>query len=85
MNDLSSVPVVHGSVINRMTQKEIFPHVEFLSFCPNVLNLFCVSGLALFKIYEIDNENVKQQIIHFRAEFYGFTCHCWLSPTSILV
>lgn len=85
MNDLASVRVVHGSVINRMTKKEIFPHVEFVSFCPYLLNVFCVTGLALFKIYEINNENVNQQIIHFRAEFYGFTCHCWLDKNSILV
>jgi hypothetical protein len=85
MIDLSSVCVVHESVINRMTKKEILPHVEFLSFCPYLSNLFCVTGLALFKLYKIENENVNQQIIHFRAEFYGFTCHCWLDIHSILV
>jgi len=85
MIDLASVRVVHGSVINRMTKKETVPHVEFISFCPYSSNLFCATGSALFKLYEIENQNVKQQIIHFRAEFYGFTCHCWLDINSILV
>jgi hypothetical protein len=85
MSDLASVRVVHGSVINRITKKEIQPHVEFLSFCPYSSNRFCVTGLALFKLYEIENENINQQIIHFRPEFYGFTCHCWLDINSILV
>jgi len=85
MIDLASVCVVHGPVVNRMTKNEILPHVEFLSFCPYSSNLFCATGSALFKIYEIENQNVNQQTIHFRAEFYGFTCHCWLNINSILV
>jgi hypothetical protein len=85
MIDLASVRVVHGSVINRMTKKEIIPHVAFISFCPYATNLFCATGLALFKLYEIDHQTVNQQMIHFRAEFYVFTCHCWLDANSILV
>lgn len=85
MNDLASVRVVHGSVMNRMTQKEILPNVEHVSFSPYSSKIFCVTGLALFKIYEIENENIQQQMIHFRAEFYGFKCHCWLNANSILV
>ncbi|CAF0802188.1 unnamed protein product [Rotaria sp. Silwood1] len=84
MTDLASVRVVHGSVFNRMIKKEIIPHVAFISFCPYSSNLFCATGSALFKLYEIDNQNVNQQIIHFRAEFYIFTCHCWLDVNSIL-
>ncbi|CAF3625422.1 unnamed protein product [Rotaria sordida] len=84
MTDLASVRVVHGFVFNRMIKKEIIPHVAFISFCPYSLNLFCATGSALFKIYEIDNQNVNQQTIHFRAEFYIFTCHCWLDVNSIL-
>ena len=85
MIDLASVRVVHGSVMNRMTKTEIQPHVAFLSFCPLNSNLFCATGSALFKLYEIENQNVHPQSIHFRAEFYGFTCHCWLDSNSILV
>ncbi len=85
MIDLASVRVVHGPVMNRMTKNEILPQVEFISFCPYSSNLFCVTGSALFKIYEIENQNVNQQTIHFRPEFYQFTCHCWLSINSILV
>ncbi len=85
MTDLASVRVVHGSVINRMTKKEILPHVELISFCPYSSNLFCATGSALFKLYEMDQQNIHQQIVHFRAEFYGFTCHCWLDMNSILV
>lgn len=85
MTDLGSVRAVHGSVYNRMIKKEITPHVAFISFCPYSSNLFCATGPALFKLYEIDNQNVNQQIIHFRPEFYKFTCHCWLDVNSILV
>ncbi|CAF5219667.1 unnamed protein product [Rotaria magnacalcarata] len=35
-------------------------------------------------MYEIDNQNINQQVVHFRAEFYIFTCHCWLDINSIL-
>ncbi|CAF4224068.1 unnamed protein product, partial [Adineta steineri] len=84
MIDLGSVRAVHGSVINRMTKKEIIPHVAYISFCPYSSTIFCATGSALFKIYEIDNQNVNQQMIHFRAEFYIFTCHCWLAVNSIL-
>ncbi|CAM4866513.1 unnamed protein product [Rotaria socialis] len=84
MTDSASVHVVHGSVFNRMIKKEIIPHVSFVSFCPYSSNLFCATGPALFKMYEIDNQNVNQQIVHFRAEFYIFTCHCWLDINSIL-
>ena len=83
--DLASVRVVHGSVINRTMKKEITPHVAFASFCPYSSNLFCVTGLALFKLYELDNQNIHPQITHFRAEYYVFTCHCWLDTNSILV
>ncbi|CAF2719161.1 unnamed protein product [Rotaria sp. Silwood2] len=82
MTDLASVRVVHGSVFNRMIKKEITPHVAFVSFCPYSLNLFCATGSALFKLYEIDNQNVNQQTVHFRAEFYIFTCHCWLDVNN---
>jgi hypothetical protein len=85
MIDLASVRAVHGSVTNRMTKKEILPHVSFISFCPYSTTLFCATGSALFKLYQIDNQNVNQQIVHFRAEFYVFTCHCWLDMNSILV
>jgi hypothetical protein len=85
MIDLASVCAVHGTVTNRMTKKEVIPHVEFISFCPFSTTLFCATGSALFKIYEIENHNVNQQIIHFRAEFYIFTCHCWIDTNSILV
>ncbi|CAF1482554.1 unnamed protein product [Adineta steineri] len=84
MIDLGSVRAVHGSVINRMTKKEIIPHVAYISFCPYSSTIFCATGSALFKIYEIDNQNVNQKMIHFRAEFYIFTCHCWLDVNSIL-
>lgn len=85
MIDLASVRVVHGSVVNRMNKKEIIPHVAFISFCPFSSKVFCATGLALFKLYELDQQIIHQQIIHFRAEFYAFTCHCWLAMNSILV
>ena len=85
MVDLASVRVVHGPVVNRMNKKEITPHVAFISFCPFSSNVLCATGLALFKLYELDQEIIHQRIIHFRAEFYAFTCHCWLAMNSILV
>ncbi|UJR25802.1 hypothetical protein I4U23_007152 [Adineta vaga] len=85
MITIPSVRVVHGPVINRMTKKEITPQVAHVSFCPHSSKVFCATGLALFKLYEIDQQIIHQQIIHFRAEFYAFTCHCWLDVNSILV
>ena len=85
MVDLASVRLVHGPVINRMTKQEVTPHVAFISFCPSEMARFCVTGAAIFKIFEIEDQNMHQQLIHFRAEFYSFTCHCWLDPNSILV
>lgn len=85
MVDFASVRAVHGPVMNRMTGNEIVPRVVFVSFCPFVSNRFCATGTALFQIYDIEDQNVQQQNIHFRAEFYGFTCHCWLAANSILV
>ncbi|CAF0856299.1 unnamed protein product [Adineta ricciae] len=85
MVDLASVRVVHGPVVNRMNKKEIIPHVAFISFCSFSSKVFCATGLALFKLYELDQEIIHQRIIHFRAEFYAFTCHCWLAINSILV
>lgn len=85
MNDLASVRVVHGSIMNRLTKKEVTPRVEFLSFSPFSTNLFCLTGCALFKLYEIEDQIIHEQTIHFRPEFYGFTCHCWFDKNNILV
>lgn len=68
-----------------MIKKEIIPHVSFVSFCPYVENLFCATGAALFQYYEIENQIINKKFVHFRAEFYIFTCHCWLDINSILV
>ena len=84
MVDFASVRAVHGPVMNRMTRSEIVPHVVFVSFCPYASNRFCATGSALFQLYDIENQNVQQQIVHFRAEFYGFTCHCWRAANSVL-
>lgn len=85
MTDLASVRLVHGPVMNRMTKQEVIPRVEFISFCPHSSTLFCVTGAAIFKIFQIDQQSLHQQIVHFRAEFYAFTCHCWLDANSIVV
>ena len=85
MIDLASVRTVHGSVLNRMTKKEVIPHVNSISFSPNSSSRFCATGSALFQLYEIRHQIVEQQTVHFRPEFYAFTCHCWLDANSILV
>ena len=85
MIDLASVRAVHGPAVNRMTKKEVIPHVTLISFCPHVTNVLCATGPAVFQLYEIDHQNMSLQTLHFRAEFYVFTCHCWLDANSILV
>ena len=85
MKDIASVRLVHGSIINRMTKEEVTPNVSCLSFSPYSSNLFCVTGLATFKIFLIEQNIARQQLVHFRSEFYHFTCHCWLENNSILV
>ena len=85
MTDLASVRLVHGPVMNRMTKQEVIPRVEFISFCPHSSTLFCVTGTAIFKIFQLEQQSLHQQIVHFRAEFYAFTCHCWLDANSIVV
>ena len=85
MIDLASVRAVHGPAVNRMTKKEVIPHVTLISFCPHAANVLCATGPAFFQIYEIDHQNMSPRILHFRAEFYAFTCHCWLDANSILV
>lgn len=85
MVDLASVRLVQGPVFNRMTKEEVTPHVAFVSFCPSASDRFCVTGVAIFKLFQIEGENLHPQLIHFRAEFYSFTCHCWIDPNSILV
>ena len=85
MIDLASVRAVHGPAVNRMTKKEVIPHVTLISFCPQAKNVLCATGPAVFQIYEIDHHNMHPRTLHFRAEFYVFTCHCWSDANSILV
>ena len=85
MTDLASVRLVQGPVLNRMTKEEVTPHVVFVSFCPWVADRFCVTGVAIFKLFQIEEQNLHQRLIHFRPEFYSFTCHCWIDTESILV
>lgn len=85
MIDLASIRLVQGPVLNRMTKEEVTPHVVFISFCPSASDRVCVTGTAIFKLFVIEEQNLHQLLIHFRAEFYSFTCHCWIDSNSILV